>query len=416
MDPLILRDRVANTISLGESHFREFKSAFEGAPDQKRPRLAKHVCCDIAEALVAFANADGGDLLIGVEDNGNVSGIRHGESDIETMLRAPTTHLYPGQTLPLLGADRLVISGQTVLWFSVSKGTTEVFQLSDGRCVARRDRSTVPATPKQILFTRQETHSREYDRAYVDGAFVTDLDVASIQTMADNYLQGLSAERYLQQLGIADYMGTGLRLRMAALLLFAKDVQRWHPRSSVRILKVSGTELKSGEHYNVLSDESVEGNIFDLILKSWEKLRPFLAYKTEFGADARFEQKYLYPEQACKEALVNAVAHRDYSIHNGIDVFIFDDRMEIRSPGALLSTISVRDLESLQGAHESRNALIAKVLRETNFMRELGEGMKRMFALMEESELDKPALHSDAISASRCLISLCSPQSRSNGY
>lgn len=63
MDPLILRDRVANTISLGESHFREFKSAFDGRPEQKRPRLAKHICADIAEALVAFANADGGDLL-----------------------------------------------------------------------------------------------------------------------------------------------------------------------------------------------------------------------------------------------------------------------------------------------------------------------------------------------------------------
>jgi ATP-dependent DNA helicase RecG len=60
---LLLQDRVKNTIQLGESHFREFKSAFEGAPGKKKPRRVSHVCQDVAEALVAFANADGGDLL-----------------------------------------------------------------------------------------------------------------------------------------------------------------------------------------------------------------------------------------------------------------------------------------------------------------------------------------------------------------
>lgn len=85
-------------------------------------------------------------------------------------------------------------------------------------------------------------------------------------------------------------------------------------------------------------------------------MRPFLAYKAEFGAGGTFEQKYIYPELACREALVNAIAHRDYSVHNGVDVFIYDDRMEIKNPGALLSTVRIEDLEALQGAHESRNA------------------------------------------------------------
>ena len=70
--------------------------------------------------------------------------------------------------------------------------------------------------------------------------------------------------------------------------------------------------------------------------------------------------------------------------------------MEIKSPGPLLSTLSIEDLNELEGAHESRNALIATVLRENKFMRELGEGMKRIFRLMEESELDKPKLFSNS--------------------
>jgi ATP-dependent DNA helicase RecG len=312
------------------------------------------------------------------------------------MLAAPQTYVHPDSDLPLTIATRIVIDNQTILFFAVSKGTTEIYQLPDGRCVRRKDKSTMPEAARRILFDRQEIKSREYDRQFVDGALVNDLDVELLQTLADEYLRGLSVERYLQQIGVAEYALGGLRLRMASLLLFGKDIQRWHPRSQVRILKVAGIQLKSGEHYNVQSDELVQGNIFDLLVKAWEKLRPFLAYKTQFGADARFEQKYIYPEWACREALVNAVAHRDYSVHNGIDVFIFDDRMEIKNPGGLLSTLTVEDLENLEGAHESRNALIAKVLRENNFMRELGEGMKRMFELMEQSELEKPKLNSDS--------------------
>ncbi|MDZ7879579.1 MAG: ATP-binding protein [Saprospiraceae bacterium] len=122
-----------------------------------------------------------------------------------------------------------------------------------------------------------------------------------------------------------------------------------------------------------------------------------LAYKTVFGNNAQFEQKYIYPEDAVREAILNAIAHRDYSITNAIEVFIFDDRMEIKSPGPLLSTLSINNLYKLENAHESRNSLIARVLRENNLMRELGEGIKRIFNLMQEQELEKPELYSNGL-------------------
>lgn len=395
-DILILKERVRNTISLGESHFREFKSAFAGPPGQKKPGSPKELCKYIGEALVAFANADGGELLIGVEDDGTITGIPHDENAITQMLNAPKTHVHHQSNLPVHTASKLEIDDKIILFFSIFKGTTEIYQLPDGRCVCRKDKITVPAIFKQIQFERQEVISREYDRQFVDGATVNDLDIDYVQSMADGYLKGLSVEGYLQQIGLAEYAPGGLRLRKAALLLFAKDINTWHPGSMVRILKVSGTLLKSGPDYNVISDERVQGNIFKLLLSSWEQLRPYLAYKTEFGTDAKFEQKYIYPEWACREALINAIAHRDYYRQNGIEVYIYDDRMEIKSPGPLLSTRTIKELNELQGAHESRNVLVATVLRENKFMRELGEGMKRIFQLMEQSELDKPKLFSNS--------------------
>jgi ATP-dependent DNA helicase RecG len=394
---LIIQERVKNTIILGESHFREFKTALEGKPDSKKPRLPKKICEDIGEALVSFSNADGGELLIGVEDDGTVTGIPHNEEEINTMLAATKTHVYHEQELPLTASTKLTVNGVTVLYFAVNKGTTQIYQLPDGRCVRRKDKSTMPASVDQIHFERQEIKSREYDGQFVDGALVTDLDLALLQSTADSYIKGLSVELYLQQTGLAVYGTNRLRLKRAALLLFAKstEISRWHSRCQIRFLKVHGEKLESGEKYNVISDESVQGNIFELWFKSWESLRPYLAYKTEFGSDAKFEQKYIYPEDACKEALLNAIAHRDYSIQNGIEIFFFNNRIEIKSPGALLSTISISNLYQLEGAHESRNPLIARILRENKLMRELGEGMKRMFHLMSENELERPILYSN---------------------
>ncbi|MDR2968905.1 MAG: putative DNA binding domain-containing protein [Tannerellaceae bacterium] len=402
-DVLIIQERVRNTIDLGESHFREFKTAFEGRPDNKKPRLVKKICEDIGEALVAFANADGGELLIGVEDDGSITGIPHSEDDIAAMLAATKTHIYhdPEQPLqdklPLSVVTKLNIDGKTVLYFAVNKGVSQIYQLPDGRCVRRKDKSTMPESVDKIYFERQEIRSREYDSQFVDGALVADLDLSFLQGVADSYIRGLSIELFLQQTGLAVYGTNGLRLKRAALLLFAKsgEISRWHSKCQIRFLKVNGNELKSGENYNVISDESVQGNIFELWFKSWENLRPYLAYKTEFGSDSKFKQKYIYPEDACKEAILNAIAHRDYSNQNGIEIYIFNDRIEIKSPGALLSTITIKNLYELEGAHESRNPLVAKILREYKLMRELGEGMKRIFNLMSENELEKPVLYSN---------------------
>ena len=396
-DILLLADKVRNTLILGESHFREFKSAVEGRPGNKKPRLTKSICADIGEALVSFSNADGGAVLIGVEDDGTITGIPHKEAEIQTMLHAINSHVYKDQQLPLNNASKLVLEDKIILYFSVNKGTTMIYQLPDGRCVRRKDRSTIPASIDQIQFERQEIKAREYDSQFVDGAIVTDLDLRLLQGIADQYIKGLSIERYLQQIGLAEYAQNGLRLKKAALLLFATDIDRWHPRSQVRIIKVKGNKLEAGEKYNVISDDIVKGNIFELILKSWEHLRSYLAYKTEFGTNSKFEQKYIFPEDAVREVILNAIAHRDYSIANAIEIYIFNDRMEIKSPGALLSTLTIKNLYELEGSHESRNPLIASVLRENKLMREIGEGMKRIFSLMQEQKLEKPELYSNGL-------------------
>ncbi|AKK72017.1 hypothetical protein OK18_04640 [Chryseobacterium gallinarum] len=393
MEILTLKERVKNILSLGESHFREFKSAYQGPNGNKVAGSIKELNKYIAEALVAFANADGGVILIGVEDNGYVTGLPFNEKEVSALLNGYKSYIHRDSKLPIENEVKLDnIHGKTILFFSVSKGMDDIFQLSDGRCVCRKDKETIPISFNKIQFERNEVKSRAYDREFCYDATVNDLDVTLIQSISNSYIAGLSVEYYLQQTGLAEFEVSSLKLRRAALLLFAKDITKWHTRCQIRILQIAGNDLKSGKDYNVVNDEIVTGNIFYLLTTAWEKLRPFLAYKTEFGAEAKFEQKFIYPEEAVREALVNAITHRDYTIQNGIDIFIFNDRLEIKSPGLLLSTINIEDLKKLQGHHESRNTLTARVLRENKIVRELGEGMKRIFTLLHSQEMDKPEL------------------------
>jgi len=395
MDELLrLKERVEIAIEIGESYYREFKSALEGKPGNKSSRDVKEVCYDIAKTLVAFANADGGELFIGIEDDNSVTGLPYADDKNSTILKAPENNVLNETPLPLKRASLIDYQGKKVAYFSVEKGSKYVHLTSKGECFQRKDRESVPTASETIRFAREEALSREYDRQFVDLADVNDLDLNLINTVSQNNFKSISPEKFLQYLELAEFDGYRLRLRRAALLLFAKHPTKWHPRNQVRILKVKGTEEKSGENFNIEEVGEANGNIFNLYGQSWELLRPNLT-ETKFSKDAVFMPQMMYPELACREALINAITHRDYSQEGrGIEIKIFDDRLEILSPGKLLSSLSIKDLEELKGVHQSRNAYIARVLREFGYIRELGEGLKRIFDLMKINDFEKPKIES----------------------
>ena len=301
---LLIQERLDNDLTLGESHFREFKSAVEGS-ERKRRRKVSLVAKDIGET---------------------------------------------------------------------------------GRCLQRKDTSTVPVASEQIQFERHEQLSREYDRQWIDGATMADLSQDVLARVAETVSPGLSLEKCLQSLGFAEFVAGSLRLRAATLLLFSSDIRKWHPRSEIRFLRIAGTELLTGVDYNVLQDETHSGNVLQLLSEGWEQIRQFLVQKRLTGGT--FQVQAAYPEDVCREAFVNAVAHRDYSIEGrSIEILVFNDRLEIRNPGRLLSTVKLSELRKGAGVHDSRNTYIARVLRELGYMQEMGEGIRRIGALMNGHEL-----------------------------
>jgi ATP-dependent DNA helicase RecG len=393
-DILRLKERVDIAIEIGESYYREFKSGFAGRPESKTSRDISEIKYDIAKTLVAFANADGGELFVGIEDNHSITGLPHKLEKINEILNSPKDCVLKETPIPLKQASIINYDEKTVLYFAVSKGSDFVHLTSKGECFQRKDKESVPTASEKIIFDREEKSSREYDRQFIDIAKVTDLDNDLVEKVSRQISKHISSEKLLQYLDLAEFDGYSLKLRRAALLLFSKKSNKWHPRLQVRIFKVNGTDEKTGADFNVTEVGEANGNIFQLIESSWDLLRPHLT-DTKFSQDAMFRTQIMYPELACREALVNAITHRDYSNEGrGIEVKIFDDRLVIQNPGELLSSVTITDLKSLSGVHQSRNTYVARVLRETGFVRELGEGIRRIYELMKSNDMVDPLLES----------------------
>ena len=156
---------------------------------------------------------------------------------------------------------------------------------------------------------------------------------------------------------------------------------------------MAGPELLTGAEYNVIRDETHAGNVLEMLSRAWEHVRQFLVQRRLVGGT--FQYQTTYPEDACREAFVNAIAHRDYSIEGrSIEILVFSDRLEIRNPGRLLSTVNLSELKRGSGVHDSRNTYIARVLRELGYMQEMGEGIRRISALMNGHELAPPDIDS----------------------
>lgn len=136
--PLTLGRRVRQAIDLGESHFREFKSAYEQRPEGCLRRDAKDIATDVGEALVGFANADGGELLVGVEDDHSITGVPHIRQLLDTILHAPSTHVHKDTPLSNVIVSTLRLANMPaskILHFSVEKSTEYIHLTSNGRCM-----------------------------------------------------------------------------------------------------------------------------------------------------------------------------------------------------------------------------------------------------------------------------------------
>ena len=367
-------------------HF-ERKSLFEGLPGAKKARDRRLVRDEVAENVAAFANAEGGVLVLGIEDDDlSITGHNLPRGAVDAILSVPRNRLIPPQP----EGFTVDAHGQQLIVFDVPMEDVPVQVDGDGFPLRIGDR-TVQSSESQINALKFNGLAASWESRQ-SSATVDDLDVDMLQVARYNAgLAALTDEEYLLKRKLADRRGHQIVLRNAAELLFARNGPD-HPNSGVRLFRVIGTERRTGAEYNVEERPRCEGNLPSIIHEASSNIGGMLRRPSRLIGN-RFQEGPEYPDFAWREALLNAVAHRDYGILGvGTEIRMFDDRMEIGSPGSLVGNLTLKEILKLERVHHSRNPRIVRVLVDLGFARDQGEGIPRMFAEMTDAFLPMPVI------------------------
>jgi ATP-dependent DNA helicase RecG len=356
----------------------------------KKQRSRSEVRDEVASSVAAFANADGGVLILGQEDDKTVTGHSYPADVLQDLVSVPVRRLTPPQAPGWVQE----LEGHQVLIFSVPTAPRAVMVHGDG--FPRRVKDTVIQDSEEAINAiKRRGQEESYESDLVPGIGLDALDPERMEAAARS--AGFAPTDYLGFLlerGLVEWRGAELLLRRAALLLFSGSARRLdHPNAGIRIFRVEGSERLTGSRNNVSEVKPrIEGNLCQVIEVAYHRLG-LLIRNSERLHDLFFKEMPEYPAFAWQEAVVNAVAHREYRDHGrGVEVWLFSDRMEIRSPGDLLPSVTLETLRARRRAHASRNPRVTRVLAELGLMREQGEGMPRIFDEMETSWLPMPEL------------------------
>ncbi len=367
--------------------FLEFLSAYDYRRGSPRKKRGEDLAREIVRILSGMANADGGTLLLGVEPDKSVTGVPHDSGEIQALVQSPQTLLAP-PLYPL--ADKVHLGNLLLLKFEIASAL-EVYRVTGGRSFYRIATET-PALPvEQIQSLKDAKKSVAYERQQPLNANWDGLDPVAIETLVHKINDPRSAPLVLSQCyHLVDESNGQWTPNMAALLLFGKNPSHWHPRCGIDFVKYEGTERQHGAALNVVKRIRFEAPLVTLIDETVGRIKEHIRERTVLH-DLFFRERLEYPTFAWQEALVNAVAHRDYSITGAcIEVWMFDDRVEIRSPGLPPPPVTLEQLLLRKSIHFSRNPLIVRALADLGYLKEMGEGIPRMYQEMDHYGLRPP--------------------------
>ena len=368
----------------------------------------------LAEEIAALLNLEGGYILLGVEEDGTVSGLTRDPKRVEEwVMEVARAHLGPAAipfwetiewepgrvvgiiSLPAHAPDKP---------YKAKRGSAWVTQVRVGT-------TTRDATDEEEMCLYRQSGRLQYDRKPIPGAMFEDLDLRRLANyFRDVRGQGAPAETdresWFHLLINTDLMveDRGRTVPTAGgLLLFGRRPKRFLPQAGISAVAYSGTE----KDYNAKARATLVGHIVSLFPRLADEFgqRPYPSLPGRFSdsidvieagiieqaidfvrrnievkawvdESGRRSERWDYPLEAVREAIVNAIAHRDYTITVGdIELSIYADRMEIISPGRLPNTVTVEKMRT--GYRATRNELIKEVLRDYRYIEATGMGVPR---------------------------------------
>lgn len=346
--------------------------------DRKSARIKPS---DIVRHLVAFANANGGILAIGIEDNGIVTGFDYeGAHSINEFLEVP--YFIDGNIKVI--HDERTIDNKTILLFEIESSDNYVIKTRDQKVFLRVGDKSKLLNHEQVTQLEYDKGERRFEDLVIEESSFNDVDIE----LLTKYKQILGTNLSLEEILYARSLMKNGHLTYAGILLFGKYPTKYLPNARVRLLKFDGNKMETGKRINIIKDINFEDAIPKIIEDIKREMHSQLRDFQYLGEDGVFKIIPEYPEFPWLEGIVNAVTHRNYSLQGDhIRVSLYDDHLEIFSPGKLPNIVT---LENMKYTRYSRNPRIARVLTEFGYVKELNEGVKRIYDEMQASFLNDP--------------------------
>ena len=386
---MIEQATVREMITGGESAAVEFKR------DDIRPE-------QLAREVVAMANQQGGTILLGVEDDGTISGIKRDNLQEWIFDTALGRYVYPALELEYGVVE---IDGSRVAVLSVDSGRSKPYVLRNND----REEIYVRAGNLVRLATRDQ-QARLYEAGGMLHTETLPVPNTSLLTLdkvrLDNYIRDILKDPEVpttESEWIDRLFGIGLMTRdaldkpvctIAGVVLFGMRPRFFVRQAGLRVMAFQGLEKEYEARLDVVLDGPMVGRweitkndrrLIDagLIEKFVESIKPFVSREAaEVDESFRREKSWFYPLEAVRETVINALAHRDWTRSTDIEVSGYADRLEVVSPGSLTNSMTVQKMRA--GQRSTRNQIIVEVLRDYGYVDSRGMGVRtKVIPLME---------------------------------
>ena len=380
----MLKSELLEIIANGENSGVEFKR------DDVRPE-------QLAKEIVALANLQGGQVLLGVEDDGKISGVQR--EDLETWVMDTVFGRYIHPLILPFYEELALDDGKRVAVVTITQGTAKPYVLrSNNReeIYVRVGSTSRMATREQQARLFESGGMLHAETLPVSGTSLGNLDMARLADYLVNVAGDLEApattedwERRLEGLGLLVAREDGRPVcTIAGLVLFGRSPRRSLRQAGVRWMSFAGDDME----YQAQDDTLVDGPmvaLFEgragvgrqlvepgLVERLVDRMRPFISEESNASSEGlRRERVYRYPLDALRETILNALVHRDWTRSLEVEVVNYADRLEVVSPGTLQNSMTIEKM--LAGQRSPRNPIIVEIMRDYGYVDMRGMGVRR---------------------------------------
>lgn len=348
----------------GEDLHTEFKESFSDNED-------------IAKSIVCFANTDGGQVIVGVSDNGDTIGVEN----IDEFLRRIDDVAYNRCEPPVtIIQETLPSENKTVLIINVPKGDQRPYRTASGLYYIRSTNRCRQASREELLRLFQATESIYYDEVEIPRASLKDMDTDYAKKFLEKYF-GIEVEKeyLISYLINIKAFSKNEKPTLAGILFFGDNPQFYIPTSNIIAAYIDGNDISIPPS----DKKEIDGKVPQILDDCIRFLKVYV--KEKHIIKGLEPEKYPEIEDfVLREALVNAVAHRDYTISAPVRIFIFNDRIEFHTPGKLPNTVTIENMK-IGGAHVLRNPTIYNLLGKMGLVTAVGSGVKRIIESVKKT-------------------------------